>query len=108
MRSISLAALLLAGCAAQAEPLNQQIEKNWNVAIGTPCHRAFEVQVGLAPDGTVKSFEPTEPVAADDAACKYILEALKRAVLLSSPLQFDGEAPPRVNLRVGPELWQPQ
>ena len=106
MRWISLAApLLVAACAASAEPLVDQIEKNWLVPFGTPCHREIIVRVSLASDGAVKSAAPTEPVAADDAACSTIMESVKRALLISSPLRFDGDVPPSVLLRFKPETW---
>ena len=104
MRWISLAALIvLTACASSPDSVpsvKQQVEANWNVAVeDLQCHRALEVRVGLEPDGAVKSIDPTEPVAPNDADCRTLMESLRRAVLLSSPLQFDGEAPPSVLLR---------
>jgi hypothetical protein len=116
-RFLTLATLaLLAACTATAEPpqhhasneglsLGDQLEPNWNIPTPLECKHVVETRILLAADGEVTGAEPVAPMPEGDP-CDVIVQSLRRAAFISSPLWFpDGEVPASVVVKFDPEKF---
>jgi hypothetical protein len=88
-----------------ATALRQQVEANWNIPGGNPCHEAIVLRATVAADGSVQQVAPVGALPAGEG-CRRVAESAVRALHASSPLNFPPDnQPPTVDFTFRLPNW---
>jgi len=85
--------------------LRQQVEANWNIPGGNPCHDLIVLRATVTPSGMVDRIDQIGRIP-PGKACHEVAETAVRALRVSSPLNFPPDnQPPSVDFSFRLPAW---